>query len=73
MQVAAGTVIDGKVVVEGIELEEGSVVAVLAGGANEPFSLTREDEDELLAAIAEIEAGNFVSLSELSLGLRRFD
>lgn len=73
MQVATGTVIRGKVVVEGVDLEEGATVAVLARGADEPFTLTRDDEDELLAAIAEIEAGDFVSLGELSEGLRRFE
>ena len=72
MQVATGTVVNGKVVVEGVPLVEGSVVAVLSRGAGEPFVLSPEDEDELLAAIAEIERGEFVSTEELLEGLKKF-
>ena len=65
MQVATGTVVNGKVVVEGVPLQEGSLVAVLARGAEEPFHLTAAEEDELLAAMAEIERGEFVTLEQL--------
>ena len=65
MQIATGTVTDGKIVVEGVPLREGSLVAVLARGADEPFSLSTQQEDELLAAMAEIERGEFISLEEL--------
>ena len=57
MQVTTGTVVGGKVVVEGVPLVEGSVVAVLSRQPDEPFALSTEDEEELLAAIAEIERG----------------
>ena len=57
MQVTTGTVIGGKVVVEGVPLVEGSVVAVLLREPEEPFTLSSEDEDELLAAMAEIGKG----------------
>lgn len=70
MQVATGVVVDGKVVVEGVALEEGSVVAVLARGADEPFHLSESEEDELLAAMQEIERGDFVTLEELLDSLR---
>jgi hypothetical protein len=72
MQVATGTVVNGKVVVEGVPLEEGAVVAVLARGADEPFSLTEAEENELLAAMAEIERGEFVTLADLLEGLRKY-
>ena len=72
MQVATGTVVNGKVVVEGVPLEEGAVVAVLARGADEPFSLSATQEDELLAAMAEIERGEFVTLDQLLEGLRKY-
>jgi hypothetical protein len=65
MQVATGTVINGKVVVEGVSLPEGAVVAVVARGADESFVLTEAQEDELLAAMDEIERGEYVTLEEL--------
>ncbi|MBI4755040.1 MAG: hypothetical protein HY778_06375 [Betaproteobacteria bacterium] len=72
MQVTTGTVVDGKVVVEGTRLVEGSVVAVLSREPNEPFVLSPEDEAQLLAAVAEIEHGEFVSASDLLDSLRKF-
>ncbi len=69
MQVATGTVVNGKVVVEGSTLPEGAVVAVLSRGAEESFKLSSMQEDELLAAIAEIERGEFVGLEELLASL----
>jgi hypothetical protein len=65
MQVATGTVVNGKIELEGVALPEGAVVAVVSRGADEPFALSASDEDELLAAIAEIERGEFVSVEEL--------
>ena len=65
MQVATGTVVNGKVEIEGVSLPEGAVVAVVARGADEPFVLSAADEEELLAAISEIERGEFVTLEEL--------
>ena len=65
MQIATGTVVNGKVVLEGVALPEGAVVTVLTRGADEEFSLSEADECELLAAMAEIERGEFVSLGEL--------
>jgi hypothetical protein len=69
MQVTTGTVVNGKVVVEGTTLPEGAVVAVLSRGAEESFKLSSMQEDELLAAIAEIERGEFVGLEELLASL----
>ena len=65
MQVATGTVVNGKVIVEGVPLREGALVAVVARGADEPFSLSAEQQEELLAAIAAIERGEFVTLEQL--------
>lgn len=65
MQVATGTVVNGKIVVEGVSLPEGAVVAVVARGADESFVLTEAQENELLAAMAEIERGEYVTLEEL--------
>ncbi len=65
MQVATGTVVNGKIVLEGVPLAEGAVVTVVARGADESFSLTTSQEDELISAMAEIERGEYVSLEEL--------
>ena len=72
MQVTTGTVIGGKVVVEGASLVEGSIVAVLSREPDESFALSADDELELIAAMAEIERGEFVSADELLESLRKF-
>jgi hypothetical protein len=69
MQVATGIVVDGKIVLEGVPLPEGATVTVVARGADEGFVLTQGQEDELLASMAEIERGNFVTLDELLASL----
>lgn len=74
MQVATGTVVNGKVVLEGVVLPEGSLVTVLAGDAQAGVRLSPEDEAELLAAVDEAdqdpEAGSPVG--ELLDRLRKY-
>lgn len=65
MQVAVGKVINGKVVSEGVSLREGDTVAILAHGADESFRLTKSQEEELKAAISDVESGSFVTLEDL--------
>lgn len=65
MQVATGTVVNGKIVLEGVPLAEGAVVTVVSRGTDESFSLTTSQEDELIAAMAEIERGEYVSLENI--------
>jgi hypothetical protein len=65
MQVATGTVVDGKIVLEGVPLAEGATVTVVARGADEAFTLSSEDEDLLLASLREVEDGQYVGLDEL--------
>lgn len=72
MKVATGTVIDGKVVVEGEALAEGATVTVVLREDDETFELTAEEEAELLESIAEIERGAFITGEELLERLRRF-
>jgi len=69
MQVATGTVVNGKIEIEGLALPEGATVAVVARGADEPFSLSPEDEDELCAAISEVERGEFLTVDQLLASL----
>lgn len=65
MGIATGTVIAGKVVVDGMDLPEGSIVTVLTPEPNEEVRLTAEEEAELLEAIAEVERGETISAEEL--------
>lgn len=73
MQVATGVVVNGKIVLEDVFLPEGAVVAVVARGADESFVLSEAQEDELLAAMAEIERGEYVTLEELLQSLPKHD
>jgi hypothetical protein len=72
MKIITGIVVDGKVVVEGESLAEGSTVTVLLRDNEEAFELTPADEEELLDSIAQIEGGEFVSGEQLLERLRRF-
>ena len=72
MQVTTGTVVGGKVVVEGVPLVEGSIVAVLSRVPEEPFTLSPEEENELLAAMAEIDSGEFVPADAFLESLRKY-
>jgi hypothetical protein len=72
VKVTTGIVVDGKVVVEGESLAEGSTVTVVLRSDEEAFELTPEEEDELLDSIAQIERGEFVSGEQLLERLRRF-
>ena len=65
MKVISGTVVDGKIVVEGEPLEEGSTVTVLAQEGDEDFELTAEQEALLLKAIEEADQGDFIDGDEL--------
>lgn len=72
MKVATGTVIDGKVVVEGEALAEGSTVTIVQREDDESFELTAGEEAELLASIGEIERGEYITQDQLLERLRRF-
>ena len=71
MLLATGTVIGGKVVVEGEPLPEGAVVTILAREADETFEVPAELEAELLESIAEADRGDTISAEELLDRLRR--
>ena len=71
MQLATGTVVDGKVVVEGDPLPEGAVVTILAREADETFEVSPELEAELLESIAQADRGETISAEEMLERLRR--
>ncbi len=59
MQVATGTVINGKVVLEGVTLPEGALVTVLSTDTEASIKLSPAEEADLMAALdeADREAG----------------
>lgn len=65
MQVATGRVVAGKVVVEGLSLAEGEVVTVLTHEREDVVLLSPEEDEELQAAIAEVDRGETISAEEL--------
>ena len=72
MQVASGTVIDGKVVVEGLSLPEGTAVTILARGDEAVVKLPPQEEADLMAALDEADREENVSAEEFFARLRRF-
>lgn len=72
MQLATGAVINGKVVVEGLVLPEGSLVTVLARDDEHTVRLGPSDEAELLDVLYEADREEGVSAQELFVRLQRF-
>jgi hypothetical protein len=71
MKIATGKVVGGKVVVEGEALEEGASVTVLSRDGEKGFTLSPEEEAELLLAIAEADRGETISSEEVLAKLAR--
>jgi hypothetical protein len=71
MQLATGTVVAGKLVVEGLDLPDGETVIVLARESEEEVHVSSEEEADLLAAIAEADRGATISAEELFARLDR--
>ncbi len=71
MKIATGKVIGGKVVIDGAPLEEGESVTVLARDAENGFTLSPEEESELLMSIAEADRGETISAEEVLQKLAR--
>lgn len=72
MQLATGTVVDGKVIVEGLTLPEGTVVTVLTREKEAAVHLSPNDEAELLEALDEADLEEGISAEELFVRLQRF-
>lgn len=71
MQLVTGTVIGGKVILDGASFPDGTVVTVLAREMDETFDVPPEMEAELLTSIAEADRGDTISAVELLTRLRR--
>jgi hypothetical protein len=71
MQVASGTVVGGKVVVEGLSLPEGTAVTVLAWGNEAVVKLPTQEEADLLAALDEADREEGIPAKAFFARLRR--
>ena len=65
MQLTTGTVLAGKLVVEGLDLPDGETLVVLTRETEDAVELSRQEEAELLEAIAETDRGETISAEEL--------
>ena len=72
MQIASGTIVGGKVIVEGLSLPEGTVVTILARGDEVAVRLPPDQEVELLEALDDADREEGISADELFARLRRF-
>jgi len=71
MRVTTGKVVAGRIEVPGESFVEGEAVTVLAPEGDETFTLNAEDETALLAAMAEGDRGDVVSVEEFFRDLER--
>lgn len=72
MQLVSGTIIDGRVVVEGLALPEGTVVTVLTHDDKVTAHLSKSNEAELLEALDDADRKEGISAKELFNRLRHF-
>lgn len=72
MSTLAGTVVDGKIVVEGLSLPEGTVVTVLTPDEGESVRLPPHLERELLEAIDEADREDGGAGPEFLESLKRY-
>ena len=72
MQVVSGTIVDGKVVVDGLSLPDGTAVTVLARGDEAVVKLPPEELAELVDALDEADREEGIPAEEFFARLRRF-
>lgn len=72
MNVSTGTVVDGKIVVEGLTLPEGTVVTILMPDDEPSVRLPAALEKELLEALDEADREDGGAGAEFFESLRRF-
>ena len=73
MKIVAGTVVDGKIVVNDPELEDGTDVFILTREREEAVRLSPEERAELEAGLAELDRGEMIPGSEFFARLRRHE
>jgi redox-sensitive bicupin YhaK (pirin superfamily) len=65
MKIATGTVVHGKIIVEGQSFVEGEQVTILGHDNGETFQVSPEEKRLLLQSIAQADRGEFVDADEL--------
>jgi hypothetical protein len=65
MKLATGTVVEGKIVIQGEPLPEGSTVTVLSTLGDETFLVPAELEQELDESLAQAARGDTISVAEV--------
>lgn len=70
MKLANGTVEEGKVVIDGDPLPEGSVVTVIAPDSNETFTVPPDLESELKESLAQAARDEAIPIEEVIRRLR---
>lgn len=73
MQVVTGTVVGGKVILEGASLPEGTVVTIFAKESDERVRLPSALQAELEEALEEADRDEGISGDELLEKLRKYD
>jgi hypothetical protein len=71
VKILQGTVVDGRIVVDGGSLAEGTKVTILDESDEPPYPLSAQEEAILEEADAEIGRGEFVTRSELLAEIQR--
>ncbi len=73
MQVATGTVINGKVVLDGVTLPEDALVTILSSDTGASVRLSPAEEADLMAALDEADREAGTAADEVLERLRKFD
>lgn len=72
MKLATGTVVNGKIIIDGDTLPEGTVVTVLAPEGDGTFIVPPELEQELDESLAQSLRGQTISVAEVLSKLRTY-
>ena len=70
MRVTTGRGVDGKMVLEGEQLSDGTVVTVVVRDDVDEFDVSPEDEQALREAMAQADQGHVISWEQLRAQLR---
>jgi len=71
MKILQGTVVNGRIVVDGDPLEEGARVTIVDDSDDEPYRLSPVEEAAIEEGEAEIDGGNYVTAAQLVAEIQR--